>query len=399
MRTAPVRVAHLITRMILGGAQENTLHTCLGLMQSPEWDVLLLTGPPLGPEGELLGEVRRLAVPHVVIPELRRAVDPCLDAAAFYSLLRVLRRWRPHVVQTHSSKAGILGRLAAWGARVPVIVHTVEGLPFHRYAPAYVNWPFITAERLAAHWCHRIVCVAQAMVDQARAAGIAPPGGYSIIYSGMDVDAFEQAHRLREPTRRRLGFDPDDVVIGKVARLFPLKGHRFVLRAAVRIFQRCPRARLLFVGDGVLRDELEAIARRLGIGERVTFAGLVPPQEVPAMISAMDVVVHASLREGLPRVLVQGLLCEKPVVTYHLDGAPEVIIDGVTGRLVPPESVDELAEAVIDALERPAEARRMAAEGKRRFADRFRIRTMVEDTAALYRELLADRPRGAAARR
>ena len=391
MGTAPVRVVHLITRMILGGAQENTLHTCDLLNRRPEWDVLLVTGPPLGPEGELLGEVRRRGIPCAVIPEMRRALNPWRDAAAFLKLIRTLRRFRPAIVQTHSSKAGVLGRLAAWVARVPVIIHTVEGLPFHRFAPWYANAAFVLAERAAARVTDRTVCVARAMQQQAEAAGVRPRGGYSIIYSGMDVDAYLDAAPLREETRRQLGIAPQDVVIGKVARLFQLKGHEFVIRALPRVRERCPQARCLFVGDGVLRDELAALAARLGVADRVTFAGLVPPQRVPAMISAMDVLVHASLREGLPRVLVQGLLCEKPVVTYALDGAPEVVIDGVTGRLVPPGSVDELADALVEAIEHPDRAAAMAREGRRRFADRFRIRTMVDDTAALYRELLAAR--------
>jgi glycosyltransferase involved in cell wall biosynthesis len=390
MGTAPVRVCHLITRMILGGAQENTLHTCDQLRRRG-WDVLLVTGPPLGPEGELLSEVRRLDIPCVVVPSLRRAVHPVRDAQAFFQLKRELRAFAPAVVQTHSSKAGILGRFAARAAGVPIVIHTVEGLPFHRYASPWTNALYVLAERAAARVTDHTVCVAQAMVDQAVAAGIRPPGGYSIIYSGMDVDAHLRAAAFRDATRRRLGIVPEDVVIGKVARLFELKGHEFVIRALPAVLERCPQARLLFVGDGLLRAELAHLAGSLGVAHRVTFAGLVPPEEVPAMISAMDVLVHASLREGLPRVLVQALLCEKPVVAFALDGAPEVVIDGVTGRLVQPESVEGLAAALLATIEHPEESRRMAQEGRHRFVDRFRISTMVDDTEALYRRLLASR--------
>ena len=390
MGSAPLRVCHLITRMILGGAQENTLHTC-DLLRQRGWDVLLVTGPPLGPEGELLSQVRRRGIPCIVLPEMRRDVQPARDALAFLKLVRILRRFRPAIVQTHSSKAGVLGRFAAWAARVPVAIHTVEGLPFHRYAPRCTNAAFILAERAAARLTDHIVCVARAMMEQAVQAGVRPRGGYSIIYSGMDVDSYLRAAPLGEATRRRLGIAPQDIVIGKVARLFELKGHEFVVRAMPAVLHRCPQARCLFVGDGALREDLGRLAARLGVAERITFAGLVAPDEVPAMISAMDLLVHASLREGLPRVLVQALLCAKPVVAYALDGAPEVVLDGVTGRLVTPESVEELAAALLQTIEQPDEARRMAREGRRRFADRFRIRTMVDDTEALYRRLLAAR--------
>ena len=389
MGTGPVRVAHVITRMILGGAQENTLHTCDVLNRHPDWDVLLITGPALGPEGELLSEVRRRGISYLVVPQMRRAVNPLLDAVAFVKLWRILRKRQPTIVQTHSSKAGILGRFAARLAGVPIIVHTVEGLPFHRYAPWYANALYILAERAAARTTDRTVCVAQAMVAQALAARVRPRGGYSVIYSGMDVDAYGAAGPDRDVVRRSFGFTPDDVIIGKVARLFALKGHEFVIRAAPKIVERCPRAKFLFVGDGALLNHLKVLAVEMGVGDCVVFAGLLPPERIPATIGAMDVVVHTSLREGLARALVQALLCEKPVVTYNLDGAPEVIVDGVTGRLVPPESVDELADAVVWAIEHPDEARRMAQEGKRRFADRFRIETMVGDTERLYRELLA----------
>ncbi|MHC4592584.1 MAG: glycosyltransferase, partial [Planctomycetota bacterium] len=235
MGKAPIRVAHIITRMILGGAQENTLHTCDGLRERGEWEVLLVTGPPLGPEGELLSEVRERGIPCVVVPEMRRAINPWRDAVAFCKLIKILRDYRPTIVQTHSSKAGLLGRLAAWVARVPVIIHTIEGLPFHRYAPRHANAAFILAERLAACVTDRTVCVAQAMVDQAVRAGVRPRMGYSIIYSGMDVEAYSDALSERDVTRESLGFGPDDVVIGKVARLFELKGHEFVIQAAAKI--------------------------------------------------------------------------------------------------------------------------------------------------------------------
>ena len=391
MSHAPVRVVHLITRMILGGAQENTLHTCAGLLRHPAWQPVLVTGPPIGPEGELLSHVREAGIPCRVLPELRRNLNTWRDAVAFEALVRLLRGLGPTIVHTHSSKAGILGRVAARVAGVPIVVHTIEGLPFHRYAPAWMNAAFIAAERAVAPATDRIACVAQAMVRQALDAGVGRPEQYCVIYSGMDVDAYRDAGRHRARVRSRFGLAEDDIVVAKVARLFPLKGHRFVLQAAARTVRRFPKLKLLFVGDGVLRSGLAHQAVDLGIGDRVVFAGLVPPEEIPEIIGATDAVVHASLREGLARVLVQALLCEKPVVTFDLDGAPEVIVDGETGRLVEAESVDGLSEALAWTLDNPDRARRMAAEGRRRFADRFRIETMVSETDKLYRALLAEK--------
>lgn len=390
-------VAHIITRMILGGAQENTLLTCEGLNRSAEWDVTLVTGPALGPEGELINRAIRNGVRTVIVPELRRAVHPWRDPASFAKLVGIIRRLRPEIVHTHSSKAGVLGRLAACAARAPVIVHTIHGLPFHPYESRCANAFYIASERLAARFSDSLVCVADAMRRQALAAGVGRPELYRTIYSGMEVAPFLHGARHRDGVRAEFGFSPQQVVIGKIARLFHLKGHKYVLEAAPEIVRRCPQARFLFVGDGILRDALQRRAERLGVADRIVFAGLVDSNRIPAMISAMDVVVHASLREGLARVLVQGLLSAKPVVSFNVDGAPEVIIDGQTGRLVPPGDVAELADAVAGLIEHPDAARRMALEGRRRFTDQFRAQTMVRKLQALYRELL-DRAKGRATR-
>ncbi|MCD6415304.1 MAG: glycosyltransferase family 4 protein [Planctomycetes bacterium] len=391
MGNRPVRVAHIITRMILGGAQQSALYVCQALRRSPNWDATLITGPPLGPEGELLSEARRRSVPFKVVPELRRSINPRLDAAALLKLTRLLRRFRPTIVHTHSSKAGILGRFAAKIAHVPIIVHSIRGLPFHPYAPAYQNLIFKTAERVAAPLTDHYVCVSQAMVDGAVRAGLAAPDRFSVIASGIETGPYESAPRLRSEARRQYGFGPDDVVIGKIGRLFPLKGHRFLIQAAPRIVQLCPNVKLFFVGEGILREKLSRLAADLGVRERITFAGLLPPDQIPAAISAMDVLVHCSLREGLARVLVEALLCEKPVVSYALDGAPEVIIEGETGRLVPGESVRELADAVIWAVQHPERAKQMARNGRRRFAQKFSARNAAIETEALYLRLIREK--------
>jgi len=388
MPDAAVRVVHVITRMILGGAQESTLAICDGLRRRPGWDAVLVTGPPIGPEGELLSEVRRRGLPCHVLSQLRRSVSPVRDTVAFIQLFRLFRRLRPAIVHTHSSKAGILGRFAARAAGVPIIVHTVRGLPFHPYQGRLQNALYIALERAAASVTTHFTAVARAMVQGAVAAGVGAPERFTVIRSGIDVDAYADCAARRKEARRRFGFGPDDVVIGKVARLFDLKGHRFLIDAAPAILGRCPRAKFLFLGDGILREALQARANALGVRDRFVFAGLVPPHEVPACISGMDVLVHASLHEGLARVLVQGLLCAKPVVTFALDGAPEVIIDGVTGRLATAGSVGGLARAVIWSIENYPQAVEMAREGRRRFSNEFRIETAVAQTESLYRRLL-----------
>ncbi|MBM4031038.1 MAG: glycosyltransferase family 4 protein [Planctomycetes bacterium] len=384
-----MKVVHIITRMILGGAQENTLLTCRGLHEMPDYDVTLVTGPAIGPEGELLTEAERLGLRVIVVPAMRRAIHPLRDWATVRALRRIVREIRPDIVHTHSSKAGILGRYAARAERVPVVVHTIHGLPFHPYERGWRNALYRWLERKAARWSHKIVCVAEAMTDQAVAAGVADRAKFVTVYSGMETEAFLDCDWQRRAMRYRLGIRDDEFVIGKIARLFELKGYEYVIEAARRIRDAHPNVRFLFVGDGVLRKPLEDQAKRLGVRDWILFAGLVPASQVPTYISAMDALVHASLREGLARVLPQALLAGKPVVSFDVDGAREAVTHGETGYLVPPKSIDGLVASLCELIENPARAAAMAAKGRELCRERFRWQTMVSQLDALYRQLLA----------
>src|SRR5438067_12022165 len=225
-----MRVAHIITRMIIGGAQENTLLNCEDLIRLFGDEVLLVTGPALGPEGDLLQQGRGGRVPIRLIPSLRRAIDPRRDATSYFALKQVLRDFRPDVVHTHSAKAGFLGRLAASSLRVPAIIHPVPGAPFHPYQHAAARALFRWCEWYAARHCHAMISVADAMTDLMVNAGLAPREKFATIYSGMDVEPFLHADVYREEVRAKLGYQPRDIVIGKIARLFHLKGHADVIR-------------------------------------------------------------------------------------------------------------------------------------------------------------------------
>ena len=382
------RVLHIITRLILGGAQENTLLTCRGLHERPDYECHLATGPALGPEGELLSQAEQWGLHVTLVPQMRRAIHPLRDWATVRELRRLIRELKPHIVHTHSSKAGILGRWAAHAENVPAVVHTIHGLPFHPYESWWKNKLYIHLERVAARRSHKIVSVADAMTDQAVAAGVAPREKFVTVYSGMDIEPFLNADASREAMRQKFGFSDDHFVIGKVARLFHLKGHEYVLDAAPCLLERHPHVRFLFVGDGILQDALRRQAERLGVADKVVFAGLVPARDVAAHIGAMDALVHASLREGLARVLPQALLAGKPVVSFDVDGAREVILEGETGYLVPPKSVDGLVASLGEIIKEPDLAAEMAMRGRTLCRQRYPWQTMVEQLVALYEELI-----------
>jgi glycosyltransferase involved in cell wall biosynthesis len=203
----------------------------------------------------------------------------------------------------------------------------------------------------------------------------------------MEVEPLLKAEQHRAVMRARLGLAPDNVVVGKIARLFPLKGHGDLIRAAGPLVQEFPQVRFVLVGDGILRDALWRQVEAAGLAAHFRFVGLVPPEQIPAYLAAMDIVVHVSLREGLPRALAQALIAGRPVVAYDVDGAREVAISGQTGFLVPPRW-DALIEPLRTLLKRPDLRRAWGRAGQERFADRFRHETMTRQVRALYERIL-----------
>jgi len=384
-----MRVAHIITRMIIGGAQENTLYNCEDLVRLFGDDVLLITGPALGPEGDLLEQDRGGDVPVRLIPSLRRAIDPRRDFASYFALKQAIRDFRPDVVHTHSAKAGFLGRLAASSLRIPAIIHTVHGAPFHPYQNAATRALFRGCEWYAARHCHAMISVADAMTDLMVNAGVAPRDKFTTIYSGMDVEPFLHADEHRDETRAQLGYQPQEIVIGTIARLFHLKGHADVVRAAGEVVKANENVRFLFIGDGILREKLQTQIDAAGLTRHFHFAGLVPPAEIPRFIGATDILVHASLREGLPRALPQALIAGKPVVSYDVDGAREVAISGQTGFLVPPRW-EALVEPLIKLAADPDLRLRCGQTGRERFTEQFRHEFMTRRIRKLYQRVLSE---------
>jgi len=384
-----MRIAHVITRLILGGAQENTVLSCEDLVRTYGDDVLLVTGPALGPEGSLMDRVRAGGVPMEVVSPLRRPIHPWRDLVSYLRIKAILRDFQPDVVHTHSGKAGVLARAAASRLRVRAIVHGVHGAPFHPYQGRGARAVFRACERWAAPKCHAFVSVADAMTDLMVEARVAPREKFTTIYSGMEVEPFLRSGEHRDRVRRELGYEAGHVVVGKIARLFHLKGHPYLIQAARQVVDAEPNARFLLVGDGLLAERLRRQIAAAGLEGHFRLTGLVPPERIPELVAAMDVVVHASLREGLARALPQALIAGKPVVSYDVDGAREVVIPDQTGFLLPPKSIVEMADALIRLASDPALRERLGAEGRRRFTDVFRHERMTAQLRSLYERLLA----------
>lgn len=357
-------------------------------------EVALVFGPIYGPEGSLLDRVQRFrtrdgrAIEAIETPNLTRELHPIKDHRCVGDLRALIGKWKPDVVHTHSSKAGILGRMAAWKANVPCVMHTIHGPPFHAFEKAWRNAIYVQSERFAAKRCHVIGAVAEAMRDQFLAKRIGRPEQYVIVYSGMEVEPFLHAASQREAVRSELGFAPDDFVIGTVARLAENKGHDDLLEAMGDRAKADRRIKLLWVGDGWWRERLMRRADDLGLRDRIITTGLVPSEQVPRHLAAMDLLVHPSYREGLPRTVTQALLAGVPVVANDVDGTREVCIDRRTGLLVHPKDVQGLRQAIIWMMEHPRERESMAAAGREMCRTRFAAQAMVDHLLKIYRACL-----------
>ncbi|HUB87613.1 MAG TPA: glycosyltransferase family 4 protein [Verrucomicrobiae bacterium] len=383
-----MRVTHIITRLIVGGAQENTVATVLGLRQKSGVEVNLISGPTTGPEGSLASKFAPSPELLTVVPELVRPIHPLKDFLSLRKLESIFRKQKPDIVHTHSGKAGILGRLAAKRAGVPIIIHTIHGPSFGNFQNGLSNFIFRSAEKHTARATAHFIVVAEAMKQQYLAAGIGRPEQYTKIFSGFALEPFLAAKN--DPAfRRQLGIAPDDFVVGKIARLFKLKGHDDLFAVAPELIRQNPKIKFLLVGDGEWRGRFENLAEKLGVRKHIMFAGLVPPDEVPKFVGIMDVLVHLSLREGLPRALPQAFAAGKPVIAYDCDGAREVCHSGETGYLIWPGDKKNLAGKILRLSGDPSLCNKLGRHGQSFVRENFGVEKMVDAIYNLYLKLAA----------
>ncbi len=337
-----IRVLNIITLFSVGGATETVVSMASGLREKG-YDVHIATGPPIPTEGSMYEAAAKLGIPVFTFRNLKRAIRPLSDFLIIVQLAWFIRRNRYDIVHTHSSKAGVVGRIAAWLARTPVRIHTIHGLPFHRYQPWYLRNCFKLIEKITAATCHRIVAVTHTIITEMERDNLVPRSKCVMIRSGFDISGYVGFDGETCSLRKKYGLGADDIVLGKVSRFSILKGHTYLLTAFTEVCKRVPNAKLLLIGNGELENELKQSIVSQGLSDRVIFTGLVPPRDIPSVISLLDILVHTSLLEGLARVLPQAIMMGKPVISFDLDGAHEVVYDGINGYLIEPENTGMLA--------------------------------------------------------
>ena len=382
-----MRVSHVITRLIVGGAQENTVATVLGLQGKAPFETDLISGPTAGVEGSLERCFQDAPELLKICPSLVRPVRPVQDFSALFQLRRIFRAERPVVVHTHSGKAGIVGRWAAALEKTPIIIHTIHGPSFGPWQGFVPNLLFRSVEKQAARVTTHFVAVANAMIEQYLGAGIGRPENYTRIFSGFPLEPFLEAKK-DAATRARYGISPDDLVIGKIARLFELKGHDDLFAIAPEFVRKFPKARFLIVGGGPWEQRFKNMARDLGVERNFVFTGLVPPGAIPELAGIMDVVAHLSAREGLPRALSQALAAGKPVIAYDADGAREVCLEGKTGFLIKQGNREQLLQRMGKLASDAGLRAAFGAAGQHLVRESFSVEGMVRSIYDLYEKLL-----------
>jgi glycosyltransferase involved in cell wall biosynthesis len=379
-----IRVMRIIARLNIGGP---ALHATLltDRLDPDRYESVLVTGVEQAGEGNYLALHGRRSARIVVVPALGRALDLRRDVATLLELARLIRRVRPHIVHTHTAKAGAVGRLAAWLARVPVIVHTYHGHVLDGYFTAWKTRIFVAIERWLAKRSHCVLAVSENVRRELLARGIGTAEQLRVIPLGLELERFAAADSLRGHLRRELDVKPDTPLVGIVARLVPIKAHETFVAVAA-ILTRRTDCHFVVVGDGERRSELEQLATRAGVDGRIHFLGW--RADLERIYADLDVVVLTSRNEGSPVALIEAMAAGKPVVATSVGGVPDVVEHGVSGILVRAGDVEALASAVEGVIRDPTRGRLMGEAGRRRVRGVYGADRLLRNMDDLYQELL-----------
>lgn len=379
-----LKVLHIITRLDKGGSAENTFLTATGLERN-NYEVTLMSGPVEDPDQDRKKEIGEWGIRHIFVPELVRNISLTNDLIAFLKIYRALRKEKFDIVHTHTSKAGLLGRLAAKLVRIPIIIHTPHGHVFFGYFGSFKTKIFILLEKLASCLTDKIVALTNGEKEDYIASKVAGKEKLAVISSGIDLKRFrEPSSEEKQNLKKELKIPENSLVVGTVGRLVPVKGPEFLIEASKIIVSKCPGTHFLFAGDGHLRQSLEKKACRMGVRKNIVFLGW--RDDVSKIISIFDIFVLPSLNEGMGRVLVEAMALRKPIVASRVGGIPDLVAHGKNGFLVQPKNPVELARHIQDLLENRAKRETMGFAGKEIISN-FSKEKMIEDTEKLYEEL------------
>lgn len=377
----------IIARLNVGGP---AIHVTLltERLRPPEFESTLVAGRVGANEGDMSYLASQRGVTPIIVGDLGRELSPLRDLRTLVELVRLMRRERPDVVHTHTAKAGFVGRMAAWIARVPVRVHTFHGHVLEGYFSPAKSRMFLSLERASARISTRLITISPALerelVERFRIAG---HDRFSVIPLGLDLARFAEGHETRGSFRTSLGIPASAPLVGIVGRLVPIKNHELFLQMALLVLEQRNHAHFAVVGDGELRAALETRVAELGLGSAVHFAGW--HDDLVPIYTDLDVLVISSDSEGTPVSVIEALASGTAVVSTAVGGVPDVLDGGRIGGLAPRGDAEKLAACTIAALERTDDSQRAATAAATIAA--YGIDRLVDDLSELYRTLLAER--------
>lgn len=376
------KICHIITKLELGGAQQNTLFTVSNINQDEFIPVLMSgKGGILDTEASTLSGVKVYLVDNLIRP-----IQPISDLIALFKLCLLLRKEKPHIVHTHSSKAGILGRIAAWIARVPVIIHTFHGFAFHDFQPRFVKGFYILLERLIARITHKLIAVSNDNIEKGLQNDIGIREKYLVIRSGIDVTRYKNSHVDVSEKRRELNIPNDEKIITTIGPFKPQKNLLDFVRVAKYVSDRNNYCRFLVIGDGKQRFQIESLINQLKLNSKVELLGW--RRDIAQILAVSDVFVMTSLWEGLPRSILEAMCMGLPVVANAVDGVKEIINNTENGFTVEPFMTQEMSECILDILSNADQAKEVGLKAKESITQEYDINYMVKQQEDLYKTLI-----------
>ncbi|MCU0498367.1 MAG: glycosyltransferase family 4 protein [Anaerolineae bacterium] len=390
--SATHKILRVISRLNVGGPaiHVSLLTEKLNAPDYPLYHSLLVSGTIGNEEGDMSYYATQHGVEPIYLPELGRSLHPVRDLLTLWKLIRLIRRERPTIVHTHTSKAGFIGRVAARLCGVPVIVHTYHGHVFSGYFGPLKNRLFILLDQITARFSDAILALTQGQRrDLSEVYRIAPKERITVLPLGLDLAPFAAFGRKRGVFREQWQIPPDAPLIGIVGRFVPIKNHHLFLESAAILCRQHPEARFVLVGDGELRPEIETTIDTLGLRDRVIITGWL--RDLPTVYSDLDVFVISSNNEGTPVTMIEALSAGCPVVSTAVGGIPDLLDGGELGRLVPADDATALAQAIDETLDHPVID---AQKGSEAMLHRYGIGRLVQDLDSLYRGLLKHKGRG-----
>ena len=391
------KVLQIITRLNIGGTASHVIIITHELNKIG-YKVILVKGTEGKSEGDMMDFAEAKGVEPYVIPRLGREVGFRNDIVAFYKIYRLIKKEKPKIVHTHTAKAGALGRIAAWLAGVPVILHTFHGHVLTGYFGRVKSWVFIQVEKMLALISTKLIIVNDEIKKELIDMGIGEKEKFEVVPAGLELKPFFESEKYRGMLKKELGLPGDSVLIGIVGRLVPIKGHKYFLEAAKIILDtgykiqdaRYDDSELKFVivGDGDLRQELEDYSNKLGISGNVIFTGF--RQDLPKIYADLDIVALTSINEALGLVLVEAMASGKPVVATNVGGVPSLVKHGVNGLLIKSQDVQALSDAIIKLLNDSDLRQKMGREGRSSVFPRYDISQLVKRVDLLYTQMIAD---------